>query len=302
MAIDSNNLFLKAENVSLYMPLRARQTGGGLPALIRNKGGVQRIKILNDISLDLRPGVRLGLTGKNGAGKTTLLKILAGIYPPTTGQVLHKGKIQSLINIGLGMNPEASGLENIYLRGLYMGMPIKVMRALVDEIVEFSELEKSINNPLHTYSAGMKARLQLSIALSMNPEILLLDEWIGRGDREFQEKASVRLENFVQSAGIVVLASHSEKLLYRICNRLVEMENGQVIADRQLTDDERWAKLATPRDLALKLKREAAIREKRRIRILAAKKEDKRILNRKARKNALKKKQNRQLRNQKAAN
>lgn len=188
------------------------------------------IHALDDINLSLRPGDRLGLTGHNGAGKTTLLRVLAGAYPPTRGRAVIQGRVISFLDIMLGMDVEYSGLENIFIRGLLYGISRKEMRLRVDEIVDFSGLESFINLPMRTYSSGMMMRLAFSIATSIEADIILMDEWLSVGDKDFASKAQDRLSNYLKKVDIMVLASHSETLIQDICNKRVELSGGKIVS------------------------------------------------------------------------
>jgi ABC-type polysaccharide/polyol phosphate transport system ATPase subunit len=195
------------------------------------RGGRRYVTALEDVSFELKAGDRLGLVGANGAGKTTLLKVLYGIYEPTVGTLETRGRRDALFNINLGFRSQASGRRNIVLRGLINGWSRREIEQRMDEIIEFSELGDFIDMPVESYSQGMTTRLAFAIATSFEPEILLMDEWIGAGDRAFQEKAKARLEKIVTKAGIIVLASHNNALLERICNRIISLEHGRVTWD-----------------------------------------------------------------------
>jgi ABC-2 type transport system ATP-binding protein/lipopolysaccharide transport system ATP-binding protein len=187
------------------------------------------IRALDGISVKIEHGDRVGLIGRNGAGKTTLLRVMAGIYEPPSGSVEIEGRVAPLFDIGMGMDPESSGYENILLRGLYLGLRKAEIRAKVDEIADFTELGEFLEMPLRTYSAGMFARLAFAISTSIDPEILLLDEGIGAGDDVFLEKAKRRLDALINRARILVLASHSDELVRKLCNQAILMENGRVV-------------------------------------------------------------------------
>src|SRR5690242_3236823 len=169
------------------------------------------IEALHDITLALKEGDRVGLVGHNGAGKSTLLRLLAGIYEPTRGSSRIVGKVTPVFDLGVGMDPEISGLENIMIRGLFLGMTRKQMEKRVDDIAEFTELGDYLQMPLRTYSTGMRVRLALGVVTSIDPEILLLDEGIGAVDAEFLAKARLRLNELVERSGILVFASHSDE-------------------------------------------------------------------------------------------
>lgn len=195
---------------------------------IEGSGRKRLVRALDGISFTLEPGDRLGLIGSNGAGKTTLLKVLYGIYEPTAGRVELEGRVDALFNVRLGFRPEATGRRNIELRGLINGWSRAEIAARMEEIVAFSELGDFIDMPLKSYSQGMAARLAFTVATSMEPEILLMDEWIGAGDPAFQDKARKRMADLAERAGIVVLASHNHALLRRTCNKALWLEAGKV--------------------------------------------------------------------------
>jgi ABC-2 type transport system ATP-binding protein/lipopolysaccharide transport system ATP-binding protein len=215
-----------ASSRSLRTQVLAVGTGGRIGADARNHVIVQA---LDDIRLTINHGDRLGLVGHNGSGKTTLLRVMAGIYEPTQGQVIVDGKVAPIFDLGIGMDPEASGYENIRFRGLYLGLSRAEIRSVTEEIAEFTELGSFLDMPIKTYSAGMHARLAFAISTCIKPEILLLDESIGAGDAAFLEKAKRRLVDFVAHAGILVLASHSETILREMCNKAILLEHGRVL-------------------------------------------------------------------------
>lgn len=188
----------------------------------------QVIRSLDRVSFSLGAGERLGLVGTNGAGKSTLLMVLAGIFHPTSGSVDVLGNVDALFNINLGFRPEATGRRNIVLRGLMNGWNSELIEQKMDDIIEFSELGSFIDMPFKSYSQGMAARLAFSIATAVNPDILLLDEWIGAGDSAFQEKAKKRMNELVGSAGILVIASHNHALLRQVCTKVMRLEHGRI--------------------------------------------------------------------------
>jgi ABC-type polysaccharide/polyol phosphate transport system ATPase subunit len=206
---------------------------------IRSESGSDRISVvqaLQDINLRLESGDRLGLVGHNGAGKTTLLRVLAGIYEPNEGAVSVDGASVPLFDISLGMDPESTGYENILLRGLYLGLRRSQIQSRLDEIADFTELGDFLNLPIRTYSAGMRMRLAFAVSTSVAPDILLLDEGIGAGDAAFLHKASERLKLFTEQVSIIVLSSHSEELIKRMCNKALLMEHGRVIGSGTTED------------------------------------------------------------------
>jgi len=186
------------------------------------------IRALDRISLRVADGDRVGLMGANGAGKSTLLRVLAGILIPTAGCYESQGEVASMFDLGLGMNYDATGRENIITRGMVMGLSRKEMQERVDTIAEFADLGERLDHPVRTYSSGMSARLSFSISTAIEPEILLLDEGIGTADKQFTDRASGRLEEFMRSAGILVVASHSTELLEQFCSTALVLERGRI--------------------------------------------------------------------------
>jgi ABC-2 type transport system ATP-binding protein len=186
------------------------------------------IEALQDVSLSLREGDRVGLVGHNGAGKSTLLRLLSGIYEPTRGSARVEGKVAPVFDLGIGMDPEISGFENIMIRGLFLGMTRKQMEKRVDDIAEFTELGDYLAMPLRTYSTGMRVRLALGVVTTIDPEILILDEGIGAVDAAFLNKARDRLVDLVRRSGMLVFASHADDLLLELCTSALWMDEGRM--------------------------------------------------------------------------
>ena len=203
-----------------------RAATGGLIALDTSDHVV--VRALNGVSFELNDGDRIGLVGHNGSGKSTLLRVLAGAYEPMRGSVQVDGRVASMLNIWIGMNEEATGYENIFLRGVVMGFRRRELKPLVDEIIAFSELGDYIHMPMRTYSAGMSMRLAFAISTCVSADILLMDEWLSVGDHDFAEKAKARLASLVQSARIMVLASHDESLIRANCNKIMRLSHGEL--------------------------------------------------------------------------
>lgn len=216
-----------ADGESLKKTLTAAATGGR----IGRGTGITVVEALRHITLELRDGDRLGLVGHNGSGKSTLLQTLAGVYPPTRGSYIHSGSIASLVNPMLGIEREATGFENIMIRGLVLGMNRSTIRQLTPEIAEFSGLGDYLHMPVHTYSTGMLMRLAFSITTSVRADILLMDEWLSVGDAEFRQQAEQRIRAMVSQSGILVIASHSAELIARECTRVIELAHGVVVRD-----------------------------------------------------------------------
>ena len=209
---------------SIKQTLLGAATGGTLVQGNR----YAEVDALKNISLDIREGDRVALLGHNGAGKTTLLRVIAGVYAPTAGTVSVQGHTTSLLDAQLGMDPDATGIENLYLRGLFLGLKGKQIKELTDDIVAFSELGEFIEMPVRTYSSGMVLRLAFSISTSVSPEILVMDEWLSVGDDEFKKKAEKRLRDYVNRAGILVLSTHDDEHAKAITSRTVYLEHGEI--------------------------------------------------------------------------
>jgi lipopolysaccharide transport system ATP-binding protein len=218
-------------NRSLKGAVLASASGGRIAAASRNVTVVQALK---DVDLEFRPGDRVGLVGHNGAGKTSLLRMIAGIYEPTAGRIEVRGKVSSFINLGMGMDLEATGRENILLCGLMFGLDYDEIRRLTPEIEAFSGIGDFLDMPVRTYSSGMTMRLVFSIVTSVPAEILLMDEWLSVGDADFVALAEARLQKLVDAAHILVLASHDASVIARLCNIIVHLEHGEVVEVRRV--------------------------------------------------------------------
>jgi homopolymeric O-antigen transport system ATP-binding protein len=212
---------------SLKKVIFNRTTQGNLARDARDR---ITVLALSDITLDIAHGDRLAVIGANGAGKSTLLKVLAGIYAPTRGHLYASGQVSALLTASVGLNPDATGRENIITRGMFMDVHPRDMRDRIDEIAEFTELGYYIDMPVRTYSSGMMIRLCFAVATSVRPQILLMDEWFAAGDAAFLSKARRRMEDFLSGARILVLASHSVPLLKEWCNRAVLLDHGRIVA------------------------------------------------------------------------
>lgn len=217
-----------ANGRSLKKRLIQVATGGQLGA---DQQGRVVVRALEGLSFTLRDGDRVGLLGHNGAGKSTLLRLLSGVYEPSSGSARIEGEIGSLIDISLGIDPEATGRENIYLRGGLLGMTRTEITSQIEGIIEFSELGDFVDMPLRTYSTGMHLRLAFAVSTIVRPEILLMDEWLSVGDEGFKHKAEVRMTELVQSTNILVIASHSRDLVLHTCNRVIWLEHGKIRMD-----------------------------------------------------------------------
>lgn len=228
--IKANNLVVEfpiynASHRSLKNSVLSAATGGRIASGAR---GHVCIRALDRVSFEFQEGDRIGIQGHNGAGKSTLLRVLAGCYEPVSGSLITKGRIASLLDISTGFDKEATGYENIFFKSLLMGLTPKQIRGRTDEIVEFSELGAYMDIPLRAYSSGMIMRLAFSISINVDAEILLVDEWLGVGDASFVEKAKKRLNDQIEKVPLLVLASHSENLLKRVCNRWYRLDHGKM--------------------------------------------------------------------------
>ncbi len=225
---------IRLTDVSVRYPVFSPRTRALKSVLMSRLGGTMRVhdntvvvEALSGLSLELSDGDRLAIVGHNGAGKTTLLRVVAGVYEPQEGKVEVEGHVSSFVDITLGMDPEATGWDNIVLRGVFMGLTFAQARALAPSIAEFSELGEYLDMPVRTYSAGMYMRLAFAITTSVQPEIIVMDEMIAAGDARFLDKATARLDSLLGRTRIVVLASHSDSIVARFCNKALWLEKGE---------------------------------------------------------------------------
>jgi len=225
-------------NVSMEFPVYTSVGRSIRAEMLRRIGGrIQEgqergrlvVRALRNINLALRPGDRLGLIGANGAGKSTLLRLLSGVYEPPIGSIKVSGKVSSMLDVMLGIDHELNGYDNIILRGVLLGMTISEARAMTPEIAEFSELGDFLQLPVRTYSAGMMLRLAFAISTARRPDIVLLDEVIGVGDSVFSLKAKERIQEMVDNAAIMVLASHDHVVLSTFCNQIAVLQAGEIV-------------------------------------------------------------------------
>jgi lipopolysaccharide transport system ATP-binding protein len=227
---------IRVDNACLQFKVRQRGRITLKEFLVRRMFSAKKnpyiyVNALNDLKLELKDGDRLGVIGHNGAGKSTFLKMLAGIYPATSGQVTVEGRISSLLDLGVGIEPDANGWDNILYRGLLQGDTPAQIRAKRQAIAEFSELGEHLNMPVRFYSSGMQVRLMFSIATAIEPEILLLDEVLGAGDIGFQEKAMNRMLTLINRARLIVFATHDLRSMRKLCTRAIWLDHGRIQAD-----------------------------------------------------------------------
>lgn len=188
------------------------------------------VRALDNINLHLQEGDRVGIYGHNGSGKSTLLKVMAGVYEPVSGSCETQGRLSSMLNLLLGMHPDSTGYENIFLRGKILGLTPQEIDTITQDVVAFAGLGEYMDMPLRTYSSGMAMRLGFSVSTAIPADILLMDEWMSVGDAEFMEKANARLAALLDTAKILVLASHSEETIRKNCNKLIRLDHGQIVA------------------------------------------------------------------------
>jgi ABC-2 type transport system ATP-binding protein len=200
--------------------------GGAIEA---ERSGKVLIKAIDGLSFSLREGDRLGIIGHNGAGKTTLLRVLAGVYEPVRGRLTIRGSVTPMFNMSDGMDQDATGYENIWLRSSVLGFSREAIAQHIDGIAEFSELGDYLDMPVRTYSTGMFVRLGFAIATALDPQILVMDEMIGAGDAKFLSRAETRLKAMIERTGILVVASHSPDILKTWCNKAMLMNHGKLV-------------------------------------------------------------------------
>lgn len=186
---------------------------------------------LRDVSFSVRDGERVGIVGRNGAGKSVMLKTVCRIYEPTAGKVSVKGRIAPLLEIGAGFHPEFTGRENIYLNGAILGCTKGQLSVIEPEVIAFAELEEFIDMPVKYYSTGMYMRLAFSLATAIHPDILVLDEIFAGGDAAFVQKAKARMHDLINKASIMIMVSHDHQLVKSLCNRVIWMDHGRLVAD-----------------------------------------------------------------------
>ncbi len=226
--VDIDFPIFNATGRSLTSSILKVATGGKLDA---DPTGRVQVKALSDVTCTIEEGDRVALLGHNGAGKSTMLRALGGVYSPTKGSTEIDGNVGSLIDIGLGINPEATGRENVFIRGQLLGLSKQELAENYEGIVEFAELGDFMEMPVRTYSTGMHLRLAFAVSTVVRPEILLMDEWLSVGDADFQHKAEGRLRELVSETKILVIATHSKELVESVCNRVIWLEHGQIKMD-----------------------------------------------------------------------
>ena len=234
--------YLQLHDVSIDFPVFTARSRGLLNTLLRlpqrerarvEASGLGRVSVhaLRHVSLALGPGDRVGLVGANGAGKTTLLRVLSGVYEPMHGDLRFSGRVAALTDIMLGMDLDASGYDNIIMRGIVMGLTRRQAQRLIPDVEAFTQLGEHLQLPVRTYSQGMLLRLAFAVSTSVVPDILLMDEMIGAGDAQFFAQARERINGLIERVSILVLASHNEEILRSFCNRALVLRDGRVVLD-----------------------------------------------------------------------
>jgi lipopolysaccharide transport system ATP-binding protein len=218
---------IQLNQVTVEIPVYSNHSRSMKNSFVKNitkeKAQITSVTALDNVSFNLKDGDRLGVIGANGSGKSTLLRTIAGIYPPTSGSIQIKGSIASLIDISLGMDMEATGYENIRMRGIMMGMKLKQIKLIEEEIADFTELGQFLEMPIRTYSTGMHMRLGFAVSTAIDADIILMDEWLSVGDSDFLIKAEKRLHDYIQKSSILVLASHSQDLISKLTNQVIRL-------------------------------------------------------------------------------
>ncbi|MFA4826819.1 MAG: ABC transporter ATP-binding protein [Candidatus Shapirobacteria bacterium] len=225
-----NEPIIKFSHVTKDFDLQSQKTFKEfIPALIRGEQTRQKFTALNDINFTIDRGETIGIIGPNGSGKSTILKLIAGVMSPTKGKVTVSGKVSPLIELGAGMHPELTGRENIFLNGAILGLKRKQIEQYFKSIVDFSELQEFIDQPIKHYSSGMYMRLAFSIAVHVDPEILIVDEILAVGDTEFQAKCFTKMEEFKKSGVTILFVSHSMPQVELFCPRAIYLKHSNLI-------------------------------------------------------------------------
>lgn len=227
---------IEAKNIGVMFKLRHEKRWTikkSAMNIFKKKRPTQNFWALKNVSFKLNEGESLGIIGRNGSGKTTLLRVIGGIFKPDEGSIEVKGRVSTLLSIAAGFQPELNGLENIYLNGAILGLKKKSIDAIIDDIIDFSELNNFIDIPVKTYSAGMHARLGFSIAANIKRDVMLIDEILGVGDSRFREKCERKMRQFKGQGKTMVLVSHNMESVKSFCSRAILLDKGTMIAEGQ---------------------------------------------------------------------
>lgn len=230
-----NNPIIEFENVTkeyfLYKDSKAR-----FKAIFTNNKGVKRHTALKNVSLKIYPGESVGIIGKNGAGKSTMLKMITGVSFPNEGTITVNGKVAALLELTAGFSPEMTGRENIYLKGYLLGLNDKEVAEIEGNIIEFADLGDYLDQPVRTYSSGMKMRLGFAININIKPDILVIDEALSVGDAAFKKKCKNKIKELIKSGVTVLYVSHSADSLKEICGRTIFLMGGEIVFDGPVED------------------------------------------------------------------
>lgn len=238
------NSLISLENVSVRFPtpgIIGGKRSADSPALIRRLAYRPRATknystALSHIWLTVREGERLAVIGPNGSGKSTLLRVMAGSIPHASGRITQFGNLAAILSAQTGFLPQATGIENIYMRGLVLGLSRKEIADRIPEIQDFAQLGEWLYQPVSMYSSGMTLRLAFGVSTAITPDILIMDEWIGAGDARFLTAAQGRLQTMVSGSRILVLASHNEKVIRNFCTRAVVLFQGAIVFGGSVPD------------------------------------------------------------------
>lgn len=227
---------IRFEKVTKDFPLFHQKTlKEFIDALFKRKKTIEKVRALDQVSFVIKKGETVGIIGKNGAGKSTLLKLIARVSSPTFGQVMISGRVSPLIELGAGFHPELTGRENIFLNGVLLGYSEELIKEKLSEIIRFSEIdERFIDMPVKYYSSGMYMRLAFSVAVFVQPEILLIDEILAVGDLSFQEKCMKKMNEFKQNGSTIIFVSHSMEAIKNFCTRVIYLKEGKIIWDGEV--------------------------------------------------------------------
>ena len=226
-----NRMVIEVKNLSKDYKMYGSPSDRVKDAFFPQKGKVQECHALRDISFSVEKGETLGIIGTNGSGKSTLLKILVGTTRETRGTKKINGKVSAILELGTGFNPEYTGIENIYLNGIIKGEKKKETAKKIDEICEFAQIGDFINQPVKTYSSGMFARLAFSVAISDDPDILVVDEVLAVGDHRFQEKCFKKFEDMKKARKTIIFVSHDVEAVRNFCTRVIWLDRGEIVMD-----------------------------------------------------------------------
>jgi len=211
--------------------LRSTTVKSRVLGLFRRPQSLEVQHVLHEVSLEVRKGEFFGIVGRNGSGKSTLMKIIAGIYPPTSGEVSVRGRLVPFIELGVGFNPELSGRENVYLNGALLGFSVREVGAMYDDIVSFAELENSMDQKLKYYSSGMQVRIAFSLATRAQSDILLVDEVLAVGDAAFRRKCNDYFHALREKGTTIVFVTHDMGAVREFCDRVIMLEGGRIAAE-----------------------------------------------------------------------